>query len=406
MSVAATLKGEVRALIGQGRGRLLAPIALGWGLLLGTRVIFPVVLPYLRTDYGLTLSTAGLLVTILWLGSAVGQLPSGILADRYSERTVMTAAPVFTVVGLGLVVTSTTSGVLFVGTAIVGMGLSLYPIARITLLSKIYPDRIGSALGVTMATGDLGQSILPPIAGALAVGIAWQVGLGFVIPFLLLATVGIWVLLPSGNDDDSAVDRFSRDSLSYLAVVLRQPTMLFMAFVLFLFIFIWQSFSAFYPTYLIEVKGLSSTASSALFGLFFLFGVVFKPLAGAAYDRIGMRRSLIAFLAGPVLGLFVLPSVDGLAALVLVTALVSSMLGTGAITQSFLSDAIPADMRGTGLGAIRTTAATTGAIGPVVFGVMADNGFFDEGYLVLSGIMLVIVLLTVRMPTDTAEAED
>jgi ACS family hexuronate transporter-like MFS transporter len=71
------------------------------------------------------------------------------------------------------------------------MGMSLYPIARITLLSKIYPDRIGSALGVTMATGDLDQSMLPPIAGALAVGLARQVGLGFVIPLLLVATVGI-----------------------------------------------------------------------------------------------------------------------------------------------------------------------------------------------------------------------
>jgi MFS family permease len=405
MSVVATVKQEARALLGGGRGKLLAPIALSWGLLLGTRVIFPVVLPYLRTEYGLTLSTAGLLVTILWLGSAVGQLPSGILADRYSERTVMTAAPLLTVVGLALVVTAVTSLVLFVGTAIVGMGLSLYPIARITLLSKIYPDRIGSALGVTMATGDLGQSILPPVAGALAVGIAWQVGLGFVIPFLLVATVGIWVLLPRGNDDDSAVDQFSRESLSYLAVVLRQPIMLFMALVLFLFIFIWQSFSAFFPTYLVEVKGVSSTAASALFGLFFLFGVVFKPLAGAAYDRIGMRRSLIGVLVGPVVGLFALPSVEGLPLLVLVTALVSSMLGAGAITQSFLSDAIPADMRGTGLGAVRTTAATTGALGPVVFGVMADNGYFDEGYLVLSGIMIVVILLTIKMPAATPDAE-
>jgi predicted MFS family arabinose efflux permease len=112
MSVAATLKGEIRALLGQGRGTLLAPIALGWGLLLGTRVIYPVVLPYLRTDYGLTLSTAGLLLRILWLGSAVGQRPSGVLADRYSERSVMSAAPLFVVVGLALVVTSVTPLVL------------------------------------------------------------------------------------------------------------------------------------------------------------------------------------------------------------------------------------------------------------------------------------------------------
>jgi hypothetical protein len=112
---------------------------------------------------------------------------------------------------------------------------------------------------------------------------------------------------------------------------------------------------------------------------------------------------MVAILVGPVIGLFALPSVEGLPLLVLVTALVSSMLGAGAITQSFLSDAIPADMRGTGLGAVRTTASTTGAMGPVVFGVMADSGYFDEGYLVLSGIMVTVILLTIKMPTTSPD---
>ncbi|MFB6311768.1 MAG: nitrate/nitrite transporter [Salinirussus sp.] len=405
MSVVTSVRTEIRALVGNGKGRFLAPIALGWGLLLGTRVIFPVVLPYLRVDYGLSLSTAGLLVTVLWLGSAIGQLPSGILADRYTERSIMTLSPVSVALGIMIIVSSTSSIALFAGTAIIGMGISLYPVARITMLSKLYPDRIGSALGVTMATGDLGQSILPPIAGALAVGVAWQLGLGYVVPFMLLATIGLFFLLPRGQNTDSAVDEFSTDALRSVLGTLRHPTMLFMGLVMFLFIFIWQSFTAFFPTYLVEVKGISSTAASALFGLFFACGVVFKPLAGAAYDRVGMRLSLLLVLVGPLVGLVVLPAVGGLLALLGVTVLVSSMLGAGAVTQSFLSDAFPPDRRGTGLGAIRTAAATMGAIGPVVFGVLADSGLFDEAYLVLAAIMLAVILLTIRMPDATPHLE-
>jgi hypothetical protein len=90
------------------------------------------------------------------------------------------------VVGLVLALVATPVVLVF-GTPIGGLGVSLYPIARITLLAKSHPDPIGRVLGVAMATGDLGQSILPPSAGALAVGIAWQAGLGHVIPFVLAA---------------------------------------------------------------------------------------------------------------------------------------------------------------------------------------------------------------------------
>jgi MFS family permease len=398
MSIVDTVRREAQELWGGGKAKMLVPIAVGWGLIIGVRVIYPVLLPYLRRSFGLTLSIAGLLVTILWFSSAVGQLPSGGLADRYSERALMTTSPLVIALGLVIVTTAGLPIVLFLATAVVGLGLSLYPIARITILADIYPDRIGSALGVTMATGDLGQTVLPPVAGLIAVTTVWQAGLGFMIPLLVLVTLVLWVSLPERSTTESAVDEFSTESIEYLSVVLRQPSIVFMTFMLFLYIFIWQSFSAFYPTYLVEVKDLSSTVASGLFGLFFAFGIAVKPLAGAAYDRIGMRRSLIVALVGPVAGLVALPTVERFWLLAVVTALVSTMLGTGAITQSYLSDVFPEDMRGTGLGAVRTSAATLGATGPALFGVIADRGYFDEGYLGLAVIMIFIILLTFRMP--------
>jgi len=74
------------------------------------------------------------------------------------------------------------------------------------------------------------------------------------------------------------------------------------------------------------------------------------------------------------------------------------MLGSGAITQSFLSDSIPTEIRGTGLGVVRTTAATLGAAGPVPFGAFADRGLFDEGYVLLGVVLVAVILLTLRLP--------
>ena len=363
-------------------------------------MIYPVLLPYLRSSFDLSLTVAGLLVTVLWLGSAVGQLPGGILADQYSERTVMVASTVLVALALAVVVAAATPVALFAATGLIGLGQSLYPIARITILSDIYPDRIGSALGVTMATGDLGQTVLPPVAGVLAAAIAWQASLGVMIPLFLLVGLSIWVTLPVEESKEGTTSALSSEFARDLVAKLRQRNMVFMVLILFLYILIWQSFTGLYPTYLVEEKGLSSSLAGVLFSLFFAVGVGVKPVAGAAYDRIGMRKSLIMVLVGPVAGFTLLPVIEGFWQLALATVLVSTMLGSGAITQSFLADSFSETTRGTGLGVIRTLTATLGAAGPVVFGAIADRGYFDEGYVLLAVIMVGVILLTLRAPAS------
>jgi len=130
-----------------------------------------------------------------------------------------------------------------------------------------------------------------------------------------------------------------------------------------------------------------------------------KPVAGAAYDRLGMKLTLVLVLLGPIGGFVLLPIIEGFWPLALVTVLVSTMLGTGAITQSFLSDAIPDDIQGTGLGIVRTTSSTLGAAGPVLFGALADRGYFDEGYVLLAAVLAVVVLLTLRLPASAAGSD-
>lgn len=396
----ATVRRETNALRAEGKGRMLAAIAIGWGLLNGTRMIYPVLLPSISVEFDLTLTTAGFLVTVIWLAYAVGQVPGGVLADRHGERRVLIAGLGIVTIGLVLVVLAPTAVVLFGATALVGAGLSLYPVARITVLSELYPDRIGRVLGLTMATGDVGQTLLPPIAGVLAAAVAWQAGLGFVIPLLLAIAAVIGLVLPAQASSEGAADEHSVSNAGHVLKELRDPTLVVMTVILFLYIGVLQTFSAFYPTYLIDVKGLPPTVASGLFGLFFAVGVVAKPLSGLAYDRVGIRRSLPLVLGGSVVGFAILPAINGFWPLVAVTALISTMLGSGAITQSYLSDTIPEEMEGTGLGAIRSVASMMGAAGPVLFGALADRGYFDEGYLVLAALVGVVTLLTFRLPRE------
>ncbi len=444
-----SVRREVAGLWAGGAGKTLLAIALGWGLLNGTRMIYPVLLPELSDAFGLTLVTGGFLVSLIWLCYAIGQVPGGVLADRYGERRVLTASVTIVVLGVVLVLFAPTALVLFAATGVVGLGLSQYPIARITALSDLYPDRIGGALGITMASGDVGQTVLPPIATVLAGVAAWQLGLGYVLPLLVLVAIVLWVTVPpterangrsdeesdertdgqsdersdekpnddrrsdaakrsdggQSDDDNRSDDGKSNDdgpdaTIRDVLPILRTPTFGFMWVILFLFIFVWQTFSAFYPTYLMTVKGFSPAVAGSIFGLFFAFGVVVKPLAGVAYDRVGLRRSLPIVLGGAIVGLAVLPATEGFWPIVGVTVLIATMLGSGAITQAYLADAIPREIQGTGLGIIRSSGAMLGATGPVIFGAVAERGFFDEGYVALAGIVALVTVLTLLMPDE------
>ncbi len=400
MGVRSAFSAEAKALWSDGRGPSLVVLATAWGLLVGARMIYPVLIPHLQRTFDISLTVAGLLVSVLWLCAAIGQLPGGILADRYDERSLLATSVLLVAVGLLFVITAPTLVLLFAATALWGLSHSLYPIARITLLSQIYAERLGSALGVTMATGDVGQTVLPPIAAILAAAFAWQVGLGFLVPALVLLALALLIILPALNVEEGGGHGPTSAGLRVVLAEIRGPNVALMSGILLLFIFLWQSFTAFYPTYLVSMKGLSPAVASGLFGFFFAVGVVVKPVAGAAYDRIGMRLSLIGVLLPAVVGLLLLPLFDNLAFLVAITALISTMLGTGAITQSYLAQIFSEDMRGTGLGIIRTGTATFGAGGPVVFGFVADTGYFDEGYIALAVLLAVVILLTFRMSDE------
>lgn len=398
MTVLSSVLEEVKILSSDDRGKALAVISGGWFLAIGTQMIYPVLLPQLRAAYGLDLTMAGLLLTTIWLSQAVSQVPAGALTDRIGGHPALAASMLICAGALAVVVAGGTALPLFGATALFGVGLALFGIARFTVIQELYPNRIGTSSGVIMAAADAGQTVLPPVASSIALVAVWQYGFAVTIPFFVLSAGLLWVAVPASavrSGDDRRVPSTVR--IRYLLSELRRPSVTRGTLVLILYGTVWAAFTGFYPTYIVEVKGFSTAIASVLFGLFFGLGIVVKPLAGSAYDRIGIRRALLSVVAVPTLAFAVLPFVDSLVGLVAVTALAAPLLGSGAIVQPYVLETLPEDLKGTGLATVRTIFLTVGAIAPVVFGTIADRGFFDEIYFVLALLTGVNVLIVTRM---------
>lgn len=383
-----------------GRGRILVAVAVGWFLSLGVRLTFPVLLPYLRPTFGMDLTVAGLLLTVLWLSYALGQFPGGMLGDRVGEGAVLVASTMLTAATVGLLALSTSVALLFATTALFGASTALYGPTRYTIISDIYPDRDGTAIGITLAAGNVGNAVLPAVAGVLATALTWRLGFGLAVPLFVVAGIALWTTVPTHTSDgSSAVDTLSLDTVRHVFAGIAHRRVLLATGVLLLNSFVWQGFTGFYPTYLVDVKGLAPSMAAVTFGSFFALGIAVQPLAGAAGDRFGARATLFTVVGLVAVGLLLLPHVDHPAGLIVLTVLLSGLLGTSPVAHAYLVDALDDELQGSGLGLLRTVYMVLAASGPLVVGALADRGFFDEAFLLLAGVIAGALALVLSLPS-------
>jgi predicted MFS family arabinose efflux permease len=186
----------------------------------------------------------------------------------------------------------------------------------------------------------------------------------------VLAAIGLWVTLPSGNPTAASLS----DHLGIGGVLptLSQPVVLRATLLLVLWSVVIQAVIGFYPTYLTDIKGLSIQVATVLYGFFFALGVLMKPVAGRAYDRIGVRVPLLILMSTASVGLFAFPFVSEVWLFVLLTVLASTLLGFETVVISDLTRRLPNGTQGTSLGALRMVYIALGALSPVVFGAVAD----------------------------------
>ncbi|RKD88038.1 MFS transporter [Halopiger aswanensis] len=381
-----------------GRGWILVGVASGWFLSLGVRLIFPALLPYIRDEFALNFSIIGLLVSTLWVAYALGQFPGGIIGDRIGEGNALVASTVCSGFAIVVVTVSWTLRLLFIATAVFGLSTALFGPARFTILSAIYDEKDGTAIGLTLSAGEAGNAILPVIAGGLATAVSWRAGFGVTVPaFFLVAALIFWTIpsrVSEGNDGYS----FSLSTLRYVLDSITDRLILLISSIHFLLFFVYQGFTGFYPTYLVEAKGVSPGVAATLFGWFFVIGILVQPAAGAGGDRLGVRPTLLVVAAVSTIALGILPFVHGTLGLVLVTTVASTLLGSTPLTQTYLVNKLPETVSGTGLGLLRTVYIGLGATGPVVVGAIADRGFFDVAFFGLAAVAAISIVASLSLP--------
>ena len=355
-----------------------------------SRLVISPLVPNVIDSFSVSKSAVGLALTGMWAVYALLQFPSGVVADRIGDYRVIALSLALTFLGSLLVALSPTFTLFGCFVVLLGAGAGLYFVVGTSMLTKEFRQR-GQVLGVHSAAGPAAGLVTPALAASVAVRYGWRpallVGAALALPVL---AVFVWRVRPVNGPDRSA--REGPAVAASVVALLKRPSVLYMTFIGAATAYTWQSFTAFFPTFLVEYRGFGLANAGLIFGVVFGLSAVTQPLYGRLSDRAARGTVLALVLSLAAIGFGTLVVTDRFLVTVLGVGLLGLGFGWGGVFQSRFMDLFTDEQRGTAYGLVRTIYMFLGALGPVVTGTLADVLGWAVAFGVVGAFLLAAVL--------------
>lgn len=372
--------------------RVITLVGLAHGISHFYHLILASLFPFLKPAFHLSYSQLGLLMTVFFVVSGVGQALSGFLVDRIGARAVLFGGLVLLGTAALVLAGAPSYPVLLAGSMMAGMGNAVFHPADYTLLNqRVSAQRMAHAFSVHGITGNLGWAAAPIFMAGIASLSSWRVALlcASALPFAVLALLYV-------QRDVLRADPPPRAGAAVLhggAFGFLRLRAVWMSFAFFFILAVAlggiQSFSS---VTLVALYGVSLGAAMTAYTAYMLASAGGMLIGGflaartTSHDRtIALAFTFSAAMA-LLLGLAVVPGW-------MVIALMGAIgLGAGVAGPSrdlLVRAAAPPGATGRVFGVVYAGLDTGLAAGPLLFGLMLDRG--HPGW-VFAGIALFQIL--------------
>ena len=359
-------------------------------------MLLPPLFPLFIRDFGLSYAQLGLLVTLFFVISGVGQALAGFVVDRFGARPVLFAGlACFVAAGLSASL-ATGYGGLMLASALAGLGNSPFHPVDFTILNKrVSMARIGHAFSIHGISGNLGWAAAPVfLIGLSSATGSWRVACACAALVSLSVIALLW-WQREAIDDHHAAHR----AAAAQTPVSEHP----MAFLKLPSVWLCFSFFFFTTAALSAIQSFASPALQQLVGLpeaitafvvtgYMLCGAVGMVVGGFLVSRSGALERNIGFaMAGSALLLLLAGSgrLPGLA-----TAGVAALAGfgtgiAGPSRDMLIKRAAPPGATGRVYGTVYSGLDVGFALAAPIFGALMDRGSPNAVFL---GSALALVL--------------
>ncbi|WP_181686058.1 MFS transporter [Halorhabdus salina] len=332
------------------------------------RVIFAPLIEPLQQTLGTSTAAVGLLATLAWLGSALSRLPTGYLLTRYPRQQVVLGTGLLLTVAAIVAATAVDVRMLMLGAFLLGLSSGIYFIAANPLVSELFPDRVGLALGLHGTASQVAAVGAPLLVTAtLALG-RWRRTFQLLAVLAVLATIAFYLAarrneLPAAGSEDRDLS----------AAVGHQWRIVLVGVVVVGFAgFVWQGVFNFYVTFL-KTLGYTGDTGRVLLTVVFAAGLPAFVFTGWLADHVSPLRLLVGIFGAFGVSLFALTLPLGPAWLIGTSVLTGYAIHSlFPAADTYLLGSLPDRHRASAYSAYSATMMIVQAAGSWVVGLLRD----------------------------------
>ena len=370
------------------RNRLFGSLCALVFLVNFARVVFAPLVGEFIGEFAIGEGTAGLIVTLAWLGSAAPRLPAGWALTRFSRQRVILVSGIMLTIGALGVALAPGVPTLMAAAFAVGLASGVYFVAAHPFISELFPNRVGRVMGVHGMSSQLAAVAAAPVV-TVALWYDWRLAF-YGLAAVAAATTVVFTLLARRTDLPGAgvADTdFVGGALSEWKLILAGVVLMGLTS------FVWQGLFNFYELYMID-KGLAPSTARNLLTVIFAAGVPAFLISGDLADRLPHVPYLLAiattFIASVVLVVVSSSIVAIVAASVAVGFAIHMLYPAG---DTYLLASLPDESRASAYAVFSAGMMTTQAAGSWVVGEAIEAGAgYDAVFLTLAGGLSLIVV--------------
>ena len=380
--------------------RIIGLVSLAHGVSHFYHLILAALFPWLKPAFDLSYAQLGLLMTMFFVVSGIGQALSGFVVDRVGARRVLFCGLALLGTAALVLAGAQTYAMLAAGSMLAGLGNAVFHPADYTLLNqRVSRARIAHAFSLHGISGNLGWAAAPAFLAGIAALAGWRVALlsAAAIPFVTLAL--LFAQRAHLHADPAPVQATGVPRDSSFAFM-RLPA-------------VWMSFGFFFLTAIAlgGIQSFSSASLVALYGIslaqattaytaYMLASAAGMVLGGflAARARRHDRTIALSFICAALMALLVGAAVvPGWMALVLMGGIGLAAGVAGPSRDLLIRAAAPKNATGRVFGIVYSGLDSGLALGPLLFGTLMDGGHpaWVFGCIALFQVLAIGTALTV-----------
>lgn len=360
-----------------------------------SHLLLPVMFPVFIQEFGWSYSELGLLSTVFFVVSGIGQASAGFVVDRLGARPVMWASVAMFVLACLVAASATGYPGMLVAAVLAGLGnCAFHPVDFTILNQRVSTPRLGYAFSVHGLTGNLGWAAAPAFLMGITALAGWRaayigaallyagiLALLFVKKDLLLTTTRAQAQPGQGGESDLAFMRLPVVWWCFAFFLLSTMTLAVV-----------QNFSV---PILKALQNVSLETASITLTSYMLCGALGMLAGGFVASRFPLWSDRVVAICMTVAALCMVLCASGLlgsTGTLVVLAATGFAVGVGGPSRDLMiKKATPKGATGRVYGMVYSGLDVGFAISPLIFGVFMDRGWYAATLLGAAAVLLLSV---------------